>query len=130
MYRPGHLSRRPPKLLRGTCTAHVLLSEAWRCVPGQSQRINVEPYAEGLLFVDVLDLGPLPNSLAVVVEVGRDTQRWADRLRWPLFDQAGYFQIPVTNVGAFLRVSYTMQAAALFGIEFLGKSFSVEGPGR
>ena len=129
MYRPGHLSRRPPKLLRGSCTKHELLAEAWRCVPGQSQRLHVESYVEGIIFVDLLDTGPLANVLDVLVEVSLDAQRWADQ-QHRLYEKPGYHQIAVANVGAYLRVSYTMAAAALFGIDFLGKSFSVGGPDR
>jgi hypothetical protein len=126
MYRPGKLRPQGPKLMLGRCVQHELLSLAWhRTSSGQSSKVHVEAYHHGIVFVDVPAIEAQGGWLAITVEVSPDTQRWADRLRWPAFDQPGFYAIPVDNVGAYLRISYRLVGAMQFGLQWLGKSLSL-----
>lgn len=127
MYRPGKLRRPGPKLLGGSCTPHVLLPLAEQRGSGQSNKIHVESYAEGHLYVDVPQLRGDGSWVRLSVEVSQDTQRWADLCQPPLVTQAGYWVIPLQNLGAYLRVSYQVQGTVQFSVEFVGKSFEVRG---
>lgn len=131
MYRPGKLHRHGPKLLNGACTTHALLDLAWRQItPGVTSKVHVEQYFEGRVEVDVPAVDDTGSYLALTVEVSSDTQRWADHIHWPIITAPGYYNIPVHNLGAYLRVSYQLQGSLQFGLRFIGKSFQVGGTPR
>lgn len=94
---------------------------------GQSNKIHVESYYEGHLYVDVPVIPGDGAWVQLAVEVSQDTQRWADLCQPPLIAAPGYWVIPLQNLGAYLRVAYRVQSAVAFSVEFVGKSFEVRG---
>jgi len=130
MYRPGRLRRHSPRL-EGHCERVTLLDLAWRQVDGCTSPRNVTTWAEGLVFLDVYGVGPEGACLWPIVEVSPDVQRWAEHVVGVPLTDIGFYRIPVSHLGAFLRVSYRIQGSLSFGMEWVGKSYIVgpENPG-
>jgi len=124
MYRPGRLRPKPPKL-DGVISRTVLLEMAWRHVDGQTSPRNVTACAEGLVFLDVGGIGLGGSCLWPIVEVSPDVRRWADHVIGPPLTEPGFYRLPVSNLGAFLRVSYRLQGSMAFSLEWVGKSYLV-----
>lgn len=124
MYRPSRPATTRPKL-HGACELLPLLDLAWRREPGHTSPRNVTGWAEGLVFVEV---EACDGQLWPLIEVSPDARRWADRLLCPAVDAPGFYAWPVGNIGAFLRVSYRLDGAVKFSIEWLGKSFEIGRP--
>jgi hypothetical protein len=131
MYRPGKLHRQVPKLLGGACTTHALLDLAWRqSGVGTTNKVHVERYFDGEVKLDVPAMDEGGAYLYITVEGSHDTQRWADREKFSIITAPGYYRLPVTNLGAYLRVAYQIEGSIQFGIEFVGKCLQVGGAPR
>ena len=126
MYRPQRLGRRQAKLTGACHPLQSLLVMDWRRGEGQTNHRRVEAYVEGHMYIDLEALTP-DSLLWITVETSPDTQRWGDLQREHLFAAPGYYPVPLSNLGAFVRLTYRVQGAARFAVEWLGKSFSVEG---
>jgi hypothetical protein len=125
VYRPGKLTRQGPKLLKGACTTHVLVPLASRHLGRVlSNQVHVERYVEGWVLIDLPWLDPSGSWLRVLVEGSVDTQRWADVMEARYY-LPGYYRLPVSNLGAYVRVACEIGGVVQCGVEFLGKSFQV-----
>jgi hypothetical protein len=128
MYRPGRLKPRAPKL-DWACERHVLLDLAWRHDSGQTNHRNVTTFFEGEVLIDVVATEGGGACLWPLVETSPDTSRWADLIGGPPITEKGFYRVPCSHLGAFLRVAYRLHGAMQFGIEWVGKSLVV-GSGR
>jgi hypothetical protein len=130
MYRPSKPLRHPPKLAHGACTKHVLLDMAWRrdeAKPCHSQKVNVEAYQSGYVYIDIPEVRTESSVLWVMLEGSPDTARWADLTRWMPYCAPGLYSIALPHVGPFLRLAYRVQGSVQFGAEWVGKRFEVGG---
>lgn len=123
MYRADQIKRYPKWQHKGESPTIllVLLDTALRTEHGWSQHRNVSEFAEGLVYLTVQSLSGEGAYLWPTVEVSPDTNSWANRQRGEPIDRPGYYVIPLTLFGTYLRLAYRVQGYVKFGAAFEGK---------
>jgi hypothetical protein len=98
---------------------HTLLPMARRRDGFVSPVVHVERYLTGIIIVEVHEVA-VHAWVQFTVQVSPDQNRWADHSTGPRWDQPGRYELRVSNIGMYLRISYELSGSVTFGACFRG----------